>query len=70
METITNANVLQINEYKVRQNWQIILLLREQVWSRYDQSAHQESKPTPNHYIFCRKEGHAFTKCLFIEKVV
>ncbi len=70
MKVVTNANVLQTNEYKVKQNWEIILLLREQVWSRYDQNAYQESKLTPNPYIFCRKEGHAFTKCIFIEKDV
>jgi len=70
MKAVTNANVLQTNEYTVRQNWQIIFLLRKQVWSRYDHSAYQESKPTPNRYNFCRKEGHVLTKCLFIGKNV
>jgi hypothetical protein len=70
MKAVTNSNFLQTNEYKVKQNWQVILLLKEQVWSRYDPSAYQESKLTPNPYNFCRKEGHALTKCIFMEKDV
>jgi hypothetical protein len=65
MKAITNANVLQTNESRVRKSWQIVLLFKEQVWSRYDQSAYQESKLAPNRYNFYRKGGHAFTKMSF-----
>ncbi len=54
----------------VMQSQQYIFLPRVQTWSRYDQGAHQEPKPTPNHCSFYRQKGHALTNYPFIEKDV
>jgi hypothetical protein len=66
----TSANVLLHSESKVRQSRQNILLPRKWVWSRYVQDAHQEPIPTPNYCSFSKQDGHAFTKCPFVEKYV
>ncbi len=64
----TSANVLSHSESKVKQSRQNILLPRAWVWSRYVQDAHQKPIPTPNYCSFCKQEGHASTKCPFVEK--
>jgi hypothetical protein len=70
MKATTSTNVLPHSESKVKQSRQNILLPREWVWSRYVQDAHQEPIPTPYYCSFCKQEGHAFTKCAFVEKDV
>jgi hypothetical protein len=39
MKTITNANVLQISEFKVKQSQQKLFLPGTWVWSRFYQGA-------------------------------
>jgi hypothetical protein len=70
MKIITNANVLQTSESRVRQSQQNVLILEELAWSRSNQGAYQEPKPTPNCYRFYKHEGHAFINCPFIKKNV
>ncbi len=41
----TNANVLQNNEFKVRQSWQNIHLLGEWVWNKVVQNANNKLDP-------------------------
>jgi hypothetical protein len=67
MKITTNANVLQTNESKVRQSQQNVLILGEWAWSRSNQGANQEPKPTPNCYNFYKHEGHAFINFPFIK---
>jgi hypothetical protein len=70
MKIIINANILQTIESKVRQSQQNVLLFGELAWSRSNQGAYQEPKPTPNCYSFYKHEGHVFINCLFIKKDV
>ncbi len=70
MKITTNANVLQTNEFRVKQSQQNVLLLREWVWSRFNQGVNQKPKPSPNCYSFYKHERHAFIDCPFINKDV
>ncbi len=38
MKIIASVYILQISESKVKQSWQNIILLREKIWSRSNQS--------------------------------
>jgi hypothetical protein len=41
----TNANLLQNNEFKVKQSWKNILLLGEWVWNKVVQSSNRKLDP-------------------------
>ncbi len=63
-------NVLQTNESKIKPSYQHQLLLGEQVWNRFGQSANQHYKLTIGHCNFCRQKDHFLIDCLFIEQDV
>ncbi len=60
-----------IHESKVKLSQQNIFLPKEWVWTRYNQGEDQKPRLTPDHYSFCKQEGHALTlQYPFIEKDV
>ncbi len=52
MRTKISVNVLQTNEFRVRQSQQNVLLLREQIWSKFNQGEGQKPKLMTNCYSF------------------
>jgi uncharacterized protein YjaG (DUF416 family) len=60
-----------VHESKVRLSQKNMFLLKEWVWIKFNQCEDQKPRLTPNHYSFCKQEGHALTlEYPFIEKDV
>jgi hypothetical protein len=60
MKVSTSANVLQHNEYMVKSKvGKMYFYLNNGYGVDMIKVQNKEPNPTPNHYSFCRQEGHA-----------